>query len=48
MNGLVEKMRANVPPREFSEKKLSKIIELYTNWYDGNIAAAKVAFNLIL
>lgn len=29
-------------PNEFATVKLSKVLDLYVNWYDGDVAAAKV------
>jgi hypothetical protein len=43
MSVILNRSRNNSPPKEFAEKKLPKLLELYTNWYDGDIPAAKVA-----
>lgn len=40
---ILARSRANRVPNEFSSKKVSKLLELYTLWYDGDSAAAKVA-----
>ena len=43
MSTLLKRVRINPVPSEFAEKKLSKVLELYLNWYDDDIAAAKAA-----
>lgn len=43
MSAILSKSRSIKVPSEFATDKLSKVLELYLNWYDGDIAAAKVA-----
>lgn len=43
MSEILRKARQKCVPQEFSTEKVSKILDLYVMWYEGDVPAAKVA-----